>query len=79
LTTGIVTGTTYRFKVKAVNKWGAGTFSASNLSVLAASVPVKIATPTTSIDAATGGVTIVWSLPDKRGSDITAYKIELRD
>jgi len=39
ITTGIVTGTSYQFKIKAVNKWGTGEFSATVLSVLAASVP----------------------------------------
>jgi len=79
LTTGIVTGTTYKFKIKAVNKWGAGTFSALNLSVLAASVPDKVATPTTSIYAADGGVKILWVAPNARGSTISSYLIQLKD
>jgi hypothetical protein len=35
--------------------------------------------PVTSIDPATGGVTITWVAPDARGSDITDYKIEIAD
>jgi hypothetical protein len=62
-----------------VNKWGTGLFSTTNLSVLAASVPDQIAIPTTSIDSALGGVKILWVAPDYRGSNISAYKIELKD
>ena len=79
ITTGITTGSTYQFKIKAVNKWGTGSFSPTNLSVLAASVPLQMTSPVTSIQASDGGVKIDFIKPDERGSPITAYKIEVKD
>jgi hypothetical protein len=54
---GITKGNTYKFKVRAENKWGFGAFS-SSVSVLAAKAPSQISYVTTSIDSSTGGVKI---------------------
>lgn len=78
ISSGITAGSTYKFKVRAYNKWGAGAFS-SELSVLAASVPSAITTVTTSIDSSTGGVQITWTLPSINGSPLTAYIIKVKN
>jgi len=67
ITSGLVTGGTYRFKVKAVNKWGTGDLFSDTVSVLVASAPAQILSATTSIDPLTGGVVIDWIAPDPRG------------
>jgi len=78
VTSGIVSGTTYQFKVRAKNYWGWGDFS-STVSVLAASAPSQMAAATTSIDASTGGVKIEWVEPSSNGAPIAAYLIEIQD
>ena len=75
---GVAVGETYRFKIKAVNRWGSSDLSAPPLSVLAASRPEQIAEVATSFNAADGGVLIEWSLPDKLGSDLTSYLVEIK-
>ncbi len=56
--------------------WGWGDFSPS-LSIRAASPPAQMSAAVTSIDAATGGVKITWSIPANNGNSLTAYKIEI--
>ena len=75
----IVPGVTYRFKVKAVNKWGSGIFS-DVLQVLAASIPETISpAPTTSVDSLSGDLVITWNLPDKHGSDLSSYLVQIKN
>jgi hypothetical protein len=59
---GVASGTTYQFQIKAKNKWGWGAYS-SVTSILAASAPSQISAAATSYDSATGGVIIAWSAP----------------
>ena len=75
---GITTGSTYQFQVRASNKWGWGAFSPVT-PIVAASAPSQMATVTTSIDPATGGVQISWTSPSSNGANITSYYIEIQD
>ena len=77
--TGLTNGTAYRFRVRAVNSFGAGAFSALSAAVTPATVP---GAPT--ITSATGGVTtdaavnatVNWNAPaDNGGAAITSYTV----
>lgn len=63
-----------------MNKWGWGPYTAEpNTEILAATVPVKVPIPSTSIDPVTGGVMIQWDAPYNNGAEIIAYHIEILD
>ena len=47
--------------------------------MLAASAPSAITTVTTSIDASTGGVQLVWTSPSINGSPLTAYIVKVKN
>jgi len=72
----VVSGTAYGFRVRARNIFGWGPYS-SVTYVSAAREPGVPLAPVTSIDAATGGVAIAWTAPDARGATITAYRVEI--
>lgn len=75
----IQVGKSYRFKVKAVNKWGDGTFS-NSLSVLASSRPATIQpAATTSVDALSGDLVIQWTEPDAHGSALQSFVIQIKN
>lgn len=76
ISTGIVSGSSYQFKVRASNIFGWGSNSTIT-TIKAAKVPAQMTAPTTSIDSTTGGVKISWTAPDSQGDTITAYKIEI--
>jgi hypothetical protein len=78
LTTGVTTGSSYKFRVRAYNRWGYGSYSAS-ADLKASEAPAQMSAPTTSIDSSTGGVKIVWTAPSANGDAITEYKIEVQD
>ena len=76
VTSGIVQGSSYEFKVQAQNQWGWGPIS-SSVTIVASTVPAQMSTPVTSIDPTTGGVLITWSAPDNNGEPLLTYKIEI--
>lgn len=76
--TGVTSGDSYQFKVRAKNIWGWGAYS-SALTIVAAHAPDTMSTVTTAIDATTGGVTITWAEPASNGGAITAYTIKIVD
>jgi len=78
VSSNVVSGTQYGFRVRARNIFGWGPYSAVTYIKAAREPGVPIA-PTTSIDSATGGVAIAWTAPDARGDTITAYLIEIAD
>jgi len=74
--TGLITGTTYIFKVQSSNSFGISDFS-SSISILCAFVPVAPLAPTTSVS--TSNVVITWPAPTSNGgSPLTAYSIFIR-
>lgn len=78
ITSEVVGGVTYKFKVRARNVHGwAPEFSESS-GIKAAQIPDKMAKLSTSIDAATGGVRIDWVAPHDGYQEITEYSIEIK-
>jgi hypothetical protein len=76
VTTGVVPGRTYRFRVRARNAFGWGDLS-TYLAIKSATLPDRMIQPVTSIDATTGSLRISW-LPPHDGSDtITKYTVQI--
>lgn len=76
VSTGVVEGAAYGFRVRAKNIYGWGPNSIVT-TVMAAREPATPDAPVTSIDADTGGLTISWTAPPARGSAIEEYRIEI--
>jgi len=76
VSTDIVSGQVYGFRVRARNIFGWGPYSPVT-QIQAAREPGKPIAPVTSIDSVKGGMAITWTAPDARGSAITSYKIEI--
>lgn len=76
VTSGIVQGNYYQFRIRAKNKWGWSPVSPI-FSIQASSVPDKVAVPVTSITS-DGQVQITWTRPNDRSNAITQYKIEIQ-
>lgn len=84
VTSQLVSGTTYAFRVRARNIFGWGDYSVVDSVtgagyIKAAREPGIPLAPVTSIDAATGHFAIDWTPPDDRGDPITAYLVEIAD
>lgn len=78
LTSSIVAGKNYIFRVRAQNIHLWGDWSPSK-TIKAAQKPHQMATVTTSIDAAAGNLEIVWVAPADGSDTITGYLIEIQD
>jgi len=76
VTSGVVGGTTYSFRVTAKNAHGWGTVSATT-SIKAAGVPDSMAAVTTSVQGTTD-VRISWAAPDFNSEALTGYKILIK-
>jgi len=75
LASGLVSaGTTYRFRLRAWNKWGVGGPSAT-LDVEASSIPGAVGTVTTAISGSNARIS--WTAPEAHGSAIVAYTVAL--
>jgi hypothetical protein len=76
--TGLTTGQTYIFKVRGVNFFGAGAWSAASSGVvaLAATAPAAVTTLTSTPGASAGTMDLSWTAPSANGSAITDYLIE---
>ena len=73
--TGLTAGLTYKFKVEAENGFGFSAFS-SSVSILCATVPSKVTTPTTSV--INNQVLLDWVAPSSNGLPITSYTVLIR-
>ena len=73
--TGIVSGQSYSFRVRARNKWGYGPYSNTALIEASTKPDTQISTPT----LINSGLNIVvsWPLPEEKGSSILEYQIIL--
>lgn len=78
VSTGVVSGTSYMFRVRAANVYGWGDYS-STVLVKAAAKPAQVLSVSTSIDEATGYLKISWLPPSSNGDPITEYKVEIAD
>lgn len=76
VTTGVVPGRIYGFRVRARNAFGWGDFS-SYITLKTAVAPYQMMAPSTSIDEATGNVKIAWFQPADGSDPITKYSIEI--
>ncbi|MET8231463.1 fibronectin type III domain-containing protein [Micromonospora sp. NPDC005298] len=71
--TGLTVGSTYTFRVAAVNAYGTGTASPASAAVVPYSLP---GAPTiTSATAGTNAATLSWTAPANGGSAITGYTV----
>ncbi len=68
-------GSTYKFKVKATNIYGYGTFS-SELSVTTSDVPSQMSAPTTSLSGT--NVVVAWAEPNTNNEAIDQYEIQFK-
>lgn len=75
LVTGLINGTSYKFRVAALNSVGTGTFSSLSSEVIPEAVPGQ---PTgLSGNPGNGQATLTWIAPtDNGGRNITTYKVE---
>lgn len=72
--TGLTTGTTYKFKVRARNIYGYGSFS-SDVDIIASSVPDTMNPVTTTLNDP--DIEITWIAPASNGLPLTEYDIQL--
>lgn len=76
LTYGLSAGRVYNFRVRALNIWGWGAFSEISW-IKSSTAPLAISSIETSIDAATGGITIQWAAPYMNSETVLKYLIEI--
>ena len=75
LTSSIVAGSTYRFRIRAENIHGQGSFS-SIVPLKAAGVPLTMDSPVTYFDNTNGDVIVAWSAPTSDGYEaISSYTV----
>jgi hypothetical protein len=74
LASGVVAGTTYKFRMRAQNKWGFGGFNGV-AEIEASAVPGPVDAPSSEISGT--NALISWTAPEDYGSTITAYKVVL--
>lgn len=68
--TGLTAGNTYKFKIRAKNIYGSGSFS-SDFSFKVASVPAAMSEVT--VTEVTTNLEITWVAPNNRGDTIDSY------
>lgn len=78
VSSGVVSGSEYGFRVRASNIFGWGPYSLVTFIQAAREPGIPLA-PVTSIDPVAGGVAIAWTAPDARGSALTSFLIEIAD
>jgi hypothetical protein len=71
-TSGVSSGTTYKFKVQARTGVGYSTDSAQ-FTILAAKIPETPAVPSTTVNG--NYIIVSWTEPTTNGSDIVSYKV----
>ena len=76
IVTGLTTGSTYTFKVKAINAMGSSV--EASVSKLIATVPNVISSPTVSVDSISS-LDVSWLASEFTGAPITGYTVEYAD
>jgi len=71
---GLTEGTSYLFRVRALNAIGWGSYSAT-VTIIPSEEPDKVDPPTVSVVGS--NVKIEWNVPDDHGAAITAYQIKV--
>jgi hypothetical protein len=72
--TGLSTGATVYFRVRATNAIGSSAYSAASAALLVATAPAAPAAP--GVTAGNAQVTVTWTAPAPNGSAITGYTIQ---
>jgi Fibronectin type III domain len=72
--TGLTNGTSYTFKVAAVNAVGTSAYSTVSSAVVPATIPSTASAPT--VTAGDTQVAVSWSAPNANGCSITDYVVE---
>jgi titin len=72
-TSAVTAGTTFKYKVRAVNLVGEGP-QTSEISIISATVPDKPAAPTKA-SASKTSIAVNWVAPSTGGSPITGYTL----
>lgn len=70
--TNRVAGTSFNFKVRAMNKWGYGAYS-DPVRIYASEAAAKMNPPTVVVSSI--NVRISWTLPKSNGAEISEYEI----
>ena len=73
--TGLSNGTTYYFKVAAINASGTGSASPPSTGIVPYSVPIAASAPTGS--SGNSQVALAWTAPSANGSAITGYEVQV--
>ena len=73
--TGLSNGTTYSFKVAAINASGTGSASPPSTGIVPYSVPIAASAPTGS--SGNSQVALAWTAPSANGSAITGYEVQV--
>jgi hypothetical protein len=77
ITTGVSSGTLYKFKYRARNQFGAGSYS-SVTSIYAAVAPTSVSAPTTTVSGT--DIVVDWSSSfDNGGLTVTEYTVKILD
>lgn len=76
-TTTISSGTTYKFDILSVNKYGESPLTGSPVSILAAQAPNQMNAVTSQASADSLSIVFSWVQPVIRGSSITAYQVQV--
>lgn len=74
-TSAVTAGTTFKYKVKAVNVVGEGPLTAE-IEIISATVPVQPAAPTKA-SASKTSIAINWVIPASGGSAITGFTLQM--
>jgi hypothetical protein len=74
LTSGVVAGESYSFRLRAKNVHGWGAYSMVE-STVPMNTPAQMSAASTEIDNVY--VKVKWEAPDDRGSEITAYRVKV--
>lgn len=69
---------TYKFKIRAKNRWGFGPFS-EEVAIVASGAPYKVLNVTTYVNSQNGNVVVLWTSPVTNGASITSYLVEVQD
>ena len=76
--TGLSSGNSYKFRVKARNAVDFSSYS-TDFTIVAVTVPSQPSAPTTTVSSDTTLILIDWNLPsDLGGLTISSYKLEIK-
>jgi hypothetical protein len=78
VTSNISPGVSYRFRVRAKNRWAWSSYS-SIITAIPSAEPSQMAAVVTSVNTTSGWFVVTWTAPNNNSAAITKYKIEFND